>query len=70
LQNIGNTDRGLRAIAGLALIATEYLTNVARFEFVFLGIAIFGIFTSTFGWCPFYKIMGVSTCQLELGGEE
>jgi hypothetical protein len=48
----------------------EYTTDLARFEFVFLGIAAFGIFTSSFGWCPCYKIMGLSTCLVDFDEDE
>tara|TARA_B100001250_G_C19277599_1_gene561897 strand:+ start:16 stop:228 length:213 start_codon:yes stop_codon:yes gene_type:complete len=70
LNNIGGNDRIYRAIASVILLCIEYLTDVARFEYIFFGIAIFGIFTSSFGFCPFYKIVGVSTCQVELNEEE
>ena len=70
MKNIGGTDRIYRALASIVLLFLEYATEIARFEFIFLGIAIFGIFTSSFGFCPFYKIVGVSTCQVDLNEEE
>ena len=70
MQNIGSMDRIVRGILSLVILIIEYVTDVARFELLFFGLAVFGIITSSFGWCPCYKIMGVSTCVVNLTEEE
>lgn len=62
-KNMGNLDRGIR-LAVAALIAVLYFTGVITGTLaIILGIvAVAFVATSLIGWCPLYRIVGVSTC--------
>ena len=58
--NVGKTDRNLRLLIGVGLIATG----------AFMGswwglIGIIPIATATIRWCPAYEPMGLNTCESE-----
>ena len=56
--NIGTTDRIVRAVIGLIVIAVGvYLKS-------WWGvIGLLPIFTATTGWCGLYTLFGISTCK-------
>lgn len=55
--NMGALDRGVRALAGVALIAWA-LTGGP----VWAWVGILPIATAAIGWCPAYVPFGISTC--------
>ena len=58
-SNIGKTDRIIRVVGGLAVIATGvYLQSWWG------AIGIVPLATATIGWCPAYMPFGISTCKL------
>ena len=59
--NIGLLDRVLRLSAGLGVVLFDYISNSA-WEIVFLIFGVWSVTTSVFGWCPFYRVLGVNTC--------
>ncbi len=62
-KNMGNLDRGLR-LGAAAAVAVLYVTSVITGTLALvLGIlaAVF-VVTSVVGFCPLYRIVGVSTC--------
>ncbi len=60
-MNIGITDRFMRLTAGIGLVFFDYVSS-ASWEMLFLVAGVWGVLTSVFAWCPFYKIMGIHTC--------
>jgi hypothetical protein len=58
--NVGLLDRILRLVVGVALLALFFLgEGSARW----LGlIGLIPIATAVFGWCPAYRLLGLSTC--------
>ena len=57
--NVGTVDRALRAIAGLVLIA------LALFGGHWWGwIGIVPLVTAFVGFCPAYRLLGLSTCPV------
>lgn len=59
-RNIGSTDRILRVVAGLAIIAAG----------VYFGswwglIGLIPLGTAAIGWCPAYAPFGISTCAVK-----
>ena len=58
-RNVGNLDRGLRAVAGLALIAWALMGGP-----VWAWIGIVPLATAGIGLCPLYSLLGVRTCPL------
>jgi hypothetical protein len=60
-MNLGFNDRVIRLISGLGLVTFDYLAS-ANWEFILLLFGAWGVLTSAFGFCPFYRIMGHTTC--------
>ncbi len=60
-MNIGLIDRALRLLAGLGVVLFDYISSSA-WEIVFLLFGVWTVTTSVFGWCPFYRVFGVSSC--------
>jgi hypothetical protein len=55
-KNMGNLDRGIRAVAGLAIIGWGIATGN------WLGaIGAVLLFTAAVGWCPAYLPFGIKT---------
>jgi len=69
-SNVGGIDRTLRIVVGLVLIVLAILdsTGVASIGF---GIGLWGwvgavpLLTGLFRFCPFYPILGLSTCPMK-----
>jgi hypothetical protein len=58
--NVGNPDRILRIIAGIALLAWAILGGP-----VWAWIGIVPLATSLLGFCPLYTLLGINTCGLK-----
>ncbi len=61
-KNIGTTDRIIRIVLGLAILALGYYYGT------WWGlIGLVPLVTGAVGWCGLYSIMGISTGKKELG---
>ncbi|MGN6585531.1 MAG: YgaP family membrane protein [Rhizobiaceae bacterium] len=60
-QNVGLSDRAIRTLAGLFLLAMIFLAPDAPLRWFGL-IGIVPLITGVVGTCPFYILMGKSTC--------
>ncbi|TAN14764.1 MAG: DUF2892 domain-containing protein [Rhizobiaceae bacterium] len=60
-QNIGLSDRAIRTLSGLFLLAMIFLAPDAPLRWFGL-IGILPLITGIVGTCPFYKLLGKSTC--------
>ncbi|WP_303417676.1 DUF2892 domain-containing protein [Neptuniibacter sp. 1_MG-2023] len=58
-KNIGNVDKAIRIIVGLVLIALVFVGPQTLWGWI--GVPV--ILIAVFGWCPLYKILGISTCK-------
>jgi len=56
-KNIGNTERIIRIIAGLAILSLAFIGPQSAWAY--LGIV--PLATGVMGWCPPYAIFGFST---------
>tara|TARA_B100001778_G_C18332060_1_gene513524 strand:- start:460 stop:648 length:189 start_codon:yes stop_codon:yes gene_type:complete len=61
--NLSFTDRIVRVTAGLGMVAIDYASNI-NWDIFLLAVGVWGVMTSAFGFCPFYKLMGHSTCPI------
>lgn len=67
--NLGNPDRLIRALLGLALIVLP-LINVPKiwssgaFAYGSMAVGLVLVLTALFRFCPLYRILGLSTCKL------
>lgn len=58
-KNIGSTERIIRAIVGLVLIALTLTGTIGWWGW--LGVV--PLFTAAIGWCPPYALFGINTCR-------
>jgi hypothetical protein len=56
--NEGSVDRGLRIVAGLALIGLAATGTVGLWGY----IGVVPVLTGAIGWCPLYTMLGIDTC--------
>ncbi len=62
-KNVGNLDRGLRVILGLALLAFALLSG---HQYAWVGwIGIMPLLTAAMSSCPLYSILGISSCPVK-----
>jgi hypothetical protein len=67
--NLGNLDRVIRIILGLALIAAPLLNipavwSSAVLSYGSMAVGLVLVVTGLFRFCPLYRIFGISTCKL------
>jgi hypothetical protein len=58
-KNIGNTERIVRIVAGLILIALTATHTVG----VWGWLGVVPLATGLIGWCPPYSLLGINTCK-------
>lgn len=58
-KNVGNLDRGIRAIIGLVIIGLG-----VYFQSWWGVIGVIPLATAGIGWCPPYHLLGISTCKI------
>lgn len=56
--NIGNIDRIIRILVGIALIAIVFVGPQTPYGW----FGIVPLATALIGWCPVYKLIGIKTC--------
>jgi len=70
MSNVGRLDRIIRGTAGISVAFAELTGFLGVLEVVFeifaLGLALFLTLTSVMGYCPFYPILGITTCPVEI----
>ncbi len=57
-KNLGSIDRALRIIAGIVLLALVFVGPQTPWGW----IGVVPLLTALIGWCPGYKLLGLSTC--------
>jgi hypothetical protein len=63
-NNMGRTDRGIRAVVGLValiLFITGTVSGALGWIALIVGLALLG--TAAIGWCPPYSLLGINTCS-------
>jgi hypothetical protein len=58
-QNIHNIERGVRVIAGLAIVSLAFIGPQSPWGW----LGLIPIATGIVGWCPPYAMLGISTCK-------
>ncbi|MCM2562173.1 DUF2892 domain-containing protein [Lutimaribacter sp. EGI FJ00015] len=61
-KNIGNFERILRIVVGVALIAGFFLNGGGGYSWLYL-LGIIPLATGIIGWCPPYQLLGINTCK-------
>ncbi|MBV8037680.1 DUF2892 domain-containing protein [Roseateles sp.] len=57
--NEGTLDRGLRVVAGLALVALAASGKIGAWGWM----GVVPLLTGVLGWCPLYTLLGLNTCR-------
>ncbi len=57
--NVGSLDKTLRIVIGLALISLVFVGPQTPWGW----IGVIPLITALIGWCPLYKILGISSCK-------
>lgn len=60
-MNVGGMDRGVRIVAGVALLGMA----VAGIGAPWTWIGVVPLTTGAIGWCPAYLPFGLSTCAVK-----
>lgn len=65
--NMSNLDRALRMLVGIVLIALALglhdAGNSPQSNVWWGWFGIVPLATAFFSWCPFYRMLGISTCK-------
>jgi len=56
--NMGSIDRGMRIVAGIALVSLVFIGPRAPWGW----IGLIPIATGALGFCPLYTLVGIKTC--------
>ncbi|WP_299692170.1 DUF2892 domain-containing protein [uncultured Tateyamaria sp.] len=67
--NLGNPDRLIRVVIGLALFFLPLMNmpaiwSSATLAFGSMAVGVILVLTALFRFCPLYRIAGISTCKL------
>ncbi|MCU7811116.1 MAG: DUF2892 domain-containing protein [Candidatus Thiodiazotropha sp. (ex Notomyrtea botanica)] len=60
-QNVGGIDRGLRIIAGAALLVWGFVISPEPVWWAAIGAV--PLLTGLISWCPLYRIIGFSSTK-------
>jgi len=60
-KNVGQIDRILRIVVGLALLAGFALNPGGTYSWLYL-LGLIPLITGLIGRCPAYSLFGISTC--------
>ena len=65
-KNMGNIDRGLRFVVGVALLIAAFATEFGGGGWLHWSMIVVGLIaagTALIGNCPLYSVLGIRTCQ-------
>ncbi|MCB9639467.1 MAG: DUF2892 domain-containing protein [Myxococcales bacterium] len=64
-KNVGNVDKIVRVLLGLGLLSLFFVLGS---PWKWLGlVALIPLGTAAMGFCPLYRVFGLSTCPLQPG---
>lgn len=67
-KNEGTVDRVVRAVLAVAAIAGSAMLGFGTVGgLVLLAVAVIMAVTAAVGFCPLYRLIGVSTCPVDAG---
>jgi len=71
MANVGSTDRTLRLVVGVVLLALPFLPPLAGFfaawgawKFAVAAVGLVLIGTAAMRLCPLYSVLGINTCAV------
>ncbi len=60
MKNVGNIDKILRIVVGLALLSIVFIGPQTPWGW----IGLVPLLTALGGFCPAYRILGINTCKV------
>lgn len=63
--NVGNTDRLIRLVVGIALVALALITKM----YWLLAFAALALVTAALRFCPLWLVLGIRTLKNKLGAK-
>lgn len=63
--NVGKIDKGVRLVMGVGLLSLLFVLEKPLGYIGFVGLV--PVITAFLGFCPLYKIVGLSTCSVNTG---
>ena len=66
MKNTGTVDRVIRVLAGIAILSLTVIGPQTLWGL----IGLVPLITGAIGFCPAYKLFGLSTCPLEKGASQ
>ena len=65
-KNMGGTDRIIRSIVALAVVALYYFKVIdGTLAYTLLALAAVFLLTSFVSFCPIYTLFGANTCKVK-----
>lgn len=61
MSNVGNPDRIIRALLGLAFVLVPILSGWAVLSGAVAAVGVVLLATAVFGFCPIYALFGLSS---------
>ena len=66
IKNVGQTDKIVRIVLAVILASLDFFEVVkGAFSWVLSVVAIVLLATALLNFCPLYKILGKSTCEVK-----
>jgi hypothetical protein len=63
--NVGTTDRIIRAAVAIAALIGAYLLGFSSVGgIILIVVAVVALITAAAGFCPLYRVLGISTCPV------
>ena len=65
LQNLGHHERIIRVGIGIGLLALSGFSLLPEWgDLLLMAVGLIALLTGIVGYCPAWKIMGISTCNI------
>lgn len=69
IANVGNTDRAIRLVLGVALTVAALYSGLAFFDgavvkYIAVIVGLVLAITGMVGTCPAYSVFGIRTCKV------
>lgn len=70
MRNVGGTERGIRVVIGVALIATGALAGLPEAGmYAAYVVGAVALVTGAIGYCPAWTLLGINTCPVKPAGK-
>lgn len=64
VRNESSLDRIIRAVVGIVALVLAFTTLTGVVQVIALVVGVILLFTAAVGFCPLYRVFGISTCPV------